>query len=395
MMARILFLLLALHGFTREEARSNEHQTDQPPSEDPVTPEEIEELRREIERGTKSTLELHLDWNSDSGDLNNQLHLQRYLVRYNLKRRSSTIETRAWRVLYGTADSVVEESGTGGAIGVRTKHSDRFESFFEIGTLWLSSDAWLVTALATLTVRPSERAHYSVGFVRANVDESLLSAAGLRPVTGPFADDLVGTVLDNRVTVNGWHGLPARFDVYGEAAVGARTGENVGTNALARMAGGVGWNAVESKRGQLRSLRLSFFGDTFGFSEDRLGYGGASLLDKNGNPIPVDALGSDGISPNPSEGNPGVGGYFSPSRYALVLGRIDARIRTRRSIEYELSGFLGRQSFTGASGRPARGVSFTLRLDPNGRLSLPLTFSWDNFGPFSQQTFRARLVIFM
>lgn len=394
-MARALFLLLALLGFAVAEVRSNEQETEQPPGEEPVTPEEIEELRREIERGTRSSLEVLFDWNGDSGDLNNQLHVQRYGVRYNLKRESSTIEMRAWRVIYGTIDSVVEESGTGGAVAVRTKHSDRLESHFEIGALWLSSDTWLLTGLATLTVKPSEKAHYSVSFVRANVDESVLSAVGLRPVTGPFAEELVGAVLDNRVSVSGWHGLPARFDVYGEAAVGGRTGENAGTNEFARVAGGVGWNAVESRRAQLRSLRLSVFGDYFGFSEDRLGYGGASLLDENGQPIPLDALGSDGISPNPSEENAGVGGYFSPARYTMVLGRIDARIRTRGSIQYELSGFLGRQSFTGASSRPARGLSFTLRLDPNGRLSVPVTFAWDNFGPFNQRTFRAHLVIFL
>jgi hypothetical protein len=270
------------------------------------------------------------------------------------------------------------------------------ESHFEVGTLWLSSDRWLLTGLAELTVKPSEKTHYAVRFIRAHVEESMLSAVGLRPVTGPFAGELVGPVLDNRFSASGGYALPVRrFDVYGEVAFGVRTGENVGSNELARVAGGAGWNAVESSRRQLRFLRLSVFGDYFGFSEDRLGYGGASLLDENGIPIPLDELGSDGISPIPSEGNPGVGGYFSPAHYGMVLGRVDSRLRTRSSVELELSGFLGRQSFTGASGRPAYGLSFTLRLDPNARLSLPLTFSWDNFGPFHQQTFRARLIVFL
>jgi hypothetical protein len=69
------------------------------------------------------------------------------------------------------------------------------------------------------------------------------------------------------------------------------------------------------------------------------------------------------------------------------------RGRPSASVEYSLSGSLGTQSFTGSDRSRAAGVAATLTLNRGGRVSLPLAFHWDDYGPFTQHLFQARLVL--
>ena len=68
------------------------------------------------------------------------------------------------------------------------------------------------------------------------------------------------------------------------------------------------------------------------------------------------------------------------------------RGRPSASVEYTFSGSLGTQSFTGSDRRGAAGVAASLTLNRGGRVSLPLAFRWDDYGPFTQYLFQARLV---
>jgi hypothetical protein len=144
---------------------------------------------------------------------------------------------------------------------------------------------------------------------------------------------------------------------------------------------------------KLSLFRLGVWFEYFGFDEDRLGYGGASLLDAQYRPVPLSELGSDGIPPDPTPGNPGVGGYFSPQRFTSTVGRVDLRGRAREGVDYSLTAFVGTQSYTGAERRGAGGVAMKVTLRASQRLSVPLAYSWDDYGPFTQQAFQARLVI--
>jgi Cellulose synthase operon protein C C-terminus (BCSC_C) len=240
----------------------------------------------------------------------------------------------------------------------------------------------------------SEKTNFYATASRSNVEESLLSSAGIRPVAGPFAGQLVGAVMDNRVVVGGSHGLPWKLDLFAEGGAGNRAGENVDSNFFKTASGGIGCNIVASASDQALSLvRFSYSLDYFGFANNRLGYGGASLLDQQDQPVPLSSLGGDGISPDPSSSNPGVGGYFSPERFISNTFRADLRGRPDKAFEYRLSAFVGSQSYTGASTRKAHGVSGSLVFHIGDRFSLPVTYLADNFGPFNQQTLLARLVV--
>ena len=109
--------------------------------------------------------------------------------------------------------------------------------------------------------------------------------------------------------------------------------------------------------------------------------------------MPPEALGSDGISPTPSSTNPGVGGYFSPPRFFGALGRVEMRGRPSPSVEYSVSGSLGTQSFTGSERSSAKGIAASLTLNRAGRASVPISFRWDDYGPFTQYLFQVRLVL--
>jgi hypothetical protein len=201
-------------------------------------------------------------------------------------------------------------------------------------------------------------------------------------------------VHDNRAFLNGTYRLPAHFDVFAEASIGSRSGSQVDGNLFKRAGGGLGFDAVARAADDGLSLvRLSVALDYFGFDEDRLGFGGASLLDRLGRPIPLDRLGSDGISPVPTETQAGLGGYFSPHRFLSRVVRVEARGRFGTSVDYGASAFVGTQSFTGVSTRRAGGVSGGLTFRFNERVTLPVVYAWDDFGPFAQQSLVARLVM--
>src|SRR6266540_50227 len=360
----------------------------------PVSQQELEDLRRQIAQEDRSSLELRFDGHAESGDVNHRLDFLRYGARFNLRRNEATsLSFGVRRTPYKTREGVLDAAATGVTLGGRRRSSARREWQGELsGTRF--PDIWSITGFGSLTIRPSEALRYSISVRRTNVEESMLAVAGLRPSFGPFAGHRVGAVHDNRVVVGASYRLPASFDVYGEGAVGSRSGANVDDNFFKQLGAGVGYNALaRAEDSQLSLLRLGLSFDYFGFAEDRLGYGGASLVDIRGLPVSLERLGTDGISPEPAPGHPGVGGYFSPRRFVSGVARLEGRGRLAPSVDYQASVFVGRQSFTGVAGRRAAGVSAALTVRSGQRFSVPVTYTWDDFGPFVQQTLVARMVV--
>lgn len=362
---------------------------------DGVRPEDIARLRREIEHESRSSLELLLEGHDETGDANNDLGFLRYGARVNARVGPDTsLHLFVRRTPYSTQENVIEESGLSFGVGARSKPSERIEYRWELGGTRFSSDAWSVTGLLGVTLHPRDGLSYTLSAGRSNVEESMLSAVGLRPALGPFAGERVGPVADTRASAGlAWQPL-GQLDLVAEAAAGVRSGSHVGSNGFVRLGGGPGWNAVTRGPDSAVSLvRLGAWIEYFAFADDRLGYGGASVVGVDGRPLPAAAIGGDGISPEPSPSNPGVGGYFSPANFLSAVARIELRGRPQPSFEYRVSGALGQQSFTGSEARRAAGLAATVTLNRQGRVSFPLSYAWDDYGPFKQQSFQARLVL--
>jgi hypothetical protein len=388
----VLLVLLAAGGWLPGADDGNQQQS---VMNRPVTSQEVQQLRQEISDSTSSTIEGIFEYHTESGDLNNRLDFFHYGAQFNYVRKPGTVfYLRGTGTSYLTIDSVLTEQGINGTGGVRVSLSDAVDFQAEAGGTHFSTDSSTFNALGTIRYKTSGGSTLHATFSRSNVEESMLSAAGIRPSVGPFAGQLVGQVMDNRGIAGGQLKLTQRLDVSAEGGGGARTGQNVQTNGFRAASAGAGFNLIAGPdESSLSLLRASYGLDYFGFDEDLLGFGGVSLTDSRGRPIPIPLIGSDRISPVPLPGHPGVGGYFSPESFVSNVGRVELRGRLHPTVKYDISGFVGAQNYTGSRTRLANGVfgSVTLRL--NDRFSVPITYVYDNFGPFIQHSVFVRLAV--
>ncbi len=385
--ALLAALLVPQHGLAQLDKEPSIHR--------PVSPEELERLKRQIAAETRSSVELLGDYHYESGDLNNRLDFWRTGARLNYRWQPTTrfyltgVETR-----YMTQDDSYSGWGTNLTLGVRSALSEAVRVQGELGGTYFSTETTSVNGLASINVAPSDTVNLYVTASRSNVEESLLSATGLRPRTGPFAGELVGRVMETKGIAGSTVKLPYGFDAFAEGGVGTRDGSHVGSNFFGQARGGVGYDVISGVDDRpLSFLRVSYQLHYFGFEEDRLGFGGASLLTASGQTVHPSLLGSDGISSNPSSGNPGVGGYFSPQYFISNTGRVDVAGRLVEALGYRASAFVGAQSYTDSSTTGVYGFSVSLDYALSDRLSIPLTLLYDNLGPFDQLGLSLRLVI--
>lgn len=361
----------------------------------PVTVEELERLKRRITEQTRSSIEMLGEYHSESGDLNNRLDFWRLGGRLNLKRGADSLAfLRVVQTNYTTRDVRFSGWGINTTLGLHSALSDELRTQIEIGATSFNTDESSINALASVAYAPSDSWNLYLTASRRNVEESLLSATGLRPTSGPFAGALVGQVMENKIIGGGSAKLPFKFDVFAEAGLGSREGSNAGSNDFDMARAGVGYEIFSGADDRALSFaRAAFVWHSFGFDEDRLGYGGASLVNAAGTPVAPALLGSDGISPIPSPGNPGVGGYFSPAHFVSRTLRVDIAGRLAPQRIYRASGFFGEQVQSESDKRSAYGLSVTLDHALREDIAIPVTLGWDNLGPFKQLTLALRLVV--
>ena len=395
MTSRLTVLALGLCGIVLCPAAGFAQTARDPSIYQPVTPEEIERLRRQITEDARSSVIVFGDYHAESGDLNNRLDYWRTGGRLDYKLKPGTIlYTFLTGTRYMTTDSHYAEWGANLTFGGATKLSDSFAVQLELGATYFTTDTASVNGLASIKFAPSDVwSVYATGS-RSNVEESLLSATGVRPKVGPFAGDLVGLVMENKGVVGGTVKLPFKLDAFLEGGLGTREGEHVGSNFFKQVQGGLGYDILSGSDDKpLSFVRVSYLLNYFGFDDDRLGYGGASLLTADGKRIHPDLVGSDNIAPSPGPHHPGVGGYFSPENYISNTVRMELAGRVLPELRYRFSAFVGMQSYTDTSTQAVGGLSATVEYVVNDRVSIPASIRWDNLGPFSQETVSLKLVI--
>jgi len=385
--------LFVVFGIGRSLGQSS---TDDPSINRPVTQAELDKLKHEIEDDSDSSLEAIAEYHNESGDLNERLNFWRYGGRLTYRPSSATsLYLRGIRTQYMTLGSIFGGAGTNFSAGYKGHVSESTDLQLEGGATHFNTASTTINAFAGLNFRPSDQTTVYVNGTRSNVEESLLSATGLRPVVGPFAGHLVGLVMDNRFTGGLSQKLPHSFDAFAEGGFGNRTGSSIESNFFRDARAGVGYDAVAGSTDEtgVTLVRISYQLNYFGFDKNLFGYGGASLLDARGRPVPPTALGSDGISPSSTSTQGAVGGYFSPQYFVSHVGRVDLQGNTDSGFRYSLSAFVGSQSYTASNPSLLGGISATVEVPFSEKLSLPITYTRDNFGPFTQQSILGRLVI--
>jgi len=387
------FALFLVFGIGSSLGQSS---TNDPSISRPVSQAELDNLKREIAAERQSSLEAITEYHSESGDLNNRLDFWRYGGRVNVRlRSSSSLYFSGTRTQYMTRESLFDGAGINFSAGYKGQISERAELQLEGGATHFNTGSTTMNAFGGLNFKPSDQTTVYLSGTRSNVEESLLSATGLRPVTGPFAGRLVGLVMDNRFTAGVSQKLSHSFDAFAEGGLGNRTGENIESNFFRNAKAGLGYNVVARSPEEkgVTLVRTSYQLNYFGFDKDLFGYGGVSLVDAGGKPVAPSALGSDGISPSSTSAQGAVGGYFSPQYFVSQVGRVDLQGKAGSGFRYSITAFAGSQSYTASNSRLVSGVSATVEVPFSEKFSLPITYARDNFGPFTQQSIVGRLVI--
>ncbi|MBK9168802.1 MAG: BCSC C-terminal domain-containing protein [Bryobacterales bacterium] len=352
----------------------------------PVTSREIEQLRRELSRETRSSVEGIFEYHTETGDINNRLDYLRYGAGVNYRTDpTATFHFRGVVTEY-TPLGDFRERGGNATVGLSKTLTEAVVVRAEVGATRFSTDASTVNAMGSCEYAPSANGSFFFRASRTNVEETLVSATGVRPQQGPRSQELVGLVMDNRVTGGGRAVLLERWDVFVEGGLGTRTGQNVESNPFRHATGGLGYSLIAAPPEETVSLlRASFAVDYFGFDKDLFGFTGVS---RAGGRVP----GFDGGPVTWAPGRRGTGGYFSPDRFVSQTGRLEVKGQTSRWFEYSVSGFAGAQEYTGTPWRAVYGGAGTGVIHLNDRFSLPISYLYDNIGPFRQQTLLVRLL---
>lgn len=331
----------------------------------PVSSREIEQLNLQIASASRSSVEALGEYHTETGDVNERLDFWRYGGRFNYRHTAATLlYLRAVGTDYMTIGHLRDARGLNFTGGLQHKLSEATSAQFEIGATHFSTGASTVNATGTLRHQISDGLEFHLTGSRANVEETLLSAAGVKAAAGPHAGQLVGLVMDNRGTAGVHYQATRQLDFSAEGGLGLFDGRNVETNFVKAAGAGAGYNLLATPEDSVINLvRASYSLDYFGFDKDLSGF----ALQR-------------------------AGGYFSPAAYVSNVARIELRGRPHPRLEYGVAGFLGAQDYTNSPVRQARGVAASMTAHFGERFSLPVTYVRDNFGPFTQQSLMFRLV---
>lgn len=303
---------------------------------------------------------------------------------------------------YGNITNLVSTTALINTVGFEGQVSDHlnFRSSFGVEAFSNGPAIFLGSALARYA--PNDLISCTSGYVRS-LDEidSYMSAAGVIPSVGPFANQLVGRIIDNKyVLFNIGLKLPQKAYAYGGMNVGNKYGSNSPSNFYREIMWGLGkilYSGAETKPINQTILGYDFY--YTGYNYDRSGFGGANL--------DFSPVGSDGAPIDPATGFPGTGGYFSPTFFLANKFPLTFKGTFRETkLKYVLSGFIGTQTIQGQIGllgpttggpsefrtTPYFGYSVGLRYNEKGRVSLAFDYTFNNYMTVAQHLLRVALL---
>lgn len=289
---------------------------------------------------------------------------------------------------------------TAGLEGQLTDHLG-FKTSFGVEAFSNGPAVFLGSALAKYT--PNDYISWTSGYIRS-LDEidSYMSAAGVVPSVGPFANQLVGRIIDNKyILFNIGIKLPYKSYAYVGMNVGNKYGSNSASNFYKEIMWGLGkllYSAAEH-----RPINQVYLGYDFyytGYNEDMSGFGGANL--------DFSPIGSDGQAITPFGGFPGTGGYFSPTFFIANKFPLTLKGTFRETrLKYILSAYIGTQTIQGQVGLlgptptgasefitvPYFGYSVGLTYNEKGRIGWGFYYTFNNYMSVAQHLLRANLLV--
>lgn len=304
---------------------------------------------------------------------------------------------------YGNITNLVSTTALINTVGFESQVTDHLNVRSSFGVEVFSNGPAIFLGSALARYAPNDFMTWTSGYVRS-LDEidSYMSAAGVVPSVGPFANQLVGRIIDNKyVLFNIGLKLPKKAYAYGGMNVGNKYGSNSPSNFYREIMWGLGkilYSGAETKPINQAILGYDFY--YTGYNYDRSGFGGANL--------DFSPIGSDGTAIDPSSGFPGTGGYFSPTFFLANKFPVTFKGTFRETkLKYVLSGFIGTQTIQGQIGllgptaggpsefrtTPYFGYSVGLRYNEKGRVSIAFDYIFNNYMTVAQHLLRASLLI--
>lgn len=318
-------------------------------------------------------------------------------VKPNLK---ATITSMAAQ--YGNITNLVSTTALINTVGLEGQLTDHLGLKTSFGVEPFSNGEAIFLGSALVKYAPNDYMTWTSGYIRS-LDEidSYMSAAGVVPSVGPFANQLVGRIIDNKyILFNIGLKLPHKAYAYGSMNIGNKYGNNSASNFYKEMIWGLGkllYSAAENKPINQAWLGYDFY--YTGYNEDMSGFGGANL--------DFSPVGSDGGAITPFGGFPGTGGYFSPTFFIANKFPLTFKGTFRETkLKYILSGFIGTQTIQGQvgllgpSGGPSNivttpyfGYSVGLTYNEKGRIGWGFYYTFNNYMSVAQHLLRANLLV--
>lgn len=322
-----------------------------------------------------------------------------YYIRPNLRVVASGNATE-----YRNLNNIVSTMGMFGAIGLEGKPTNHLSFKSAIGYDAFNDDGAnnLILGNAVAKYSPNDVVTFTGGYIRS-LDEidSYMSAAGVVPAVGPFANQLVGRIVDNKYIGAVSFKLPHKFYLYAGMNIGNKYGSNSPSNSYREIPLGLGkviYSAKEENHINQALLGYDFY--YTGYTQDMSGFGGANLS--------YSPIGSDGQSPSPFSGFPGTGGYFSPTFFIANKFPLTFKGSFKNTkLKYILSGFIGTQTIQGQIGllgaqssgqsqvvtTPYFGWSIGLRYNEKERISWGFDYIFNNYMTVAQHLLKASVLI--
>lgn len=303
---------------------------------------------------------------------------------------------------YANITNLVSTTAIINTVGLESQINDHLNLKSSFGVEAFSNGPAIFLGSAFARYSPNDFMTWTSGYIRS-LDEidSYMSAAGVIPSTGPFANQLVGRIIDNKYMLfNIGFKLPHKAYAYVGMNVGNKYGSNSPSNFYREIMWGLG--KIFYSTAEKKPINQVLFGYDFyytGYNYDRSGFGGANL--------DYSPIGSDGQAIDPSTGFPGTGGYFSPTFFLANKFPITFKGTFKDTkLKYVLSAFIGTQTIQGQIGllgptaggqsefrtTPYFGYSVGLRYNEKGRFSAGVDYIFNNYMTVAQHLFKAFLL---
>lgn len=349
-----------------------------------------ETIIKQIEPGLEPLYNIyHMTGNANAGKWQKGGGTAYLFPRPNIKASGSIITTR-----YKNVTNIQTTNGTLYTVNLEGRPHDHIGFKTGIGIQDYSTFYNVMVGNALLKIQPNDVVTWTSGYIRS-IDEidSYMSAAGVIPTTGPFANQLVGRIIDNKfVIANIAFKLPKKYYAYIGWNLGNKYGSFSPSNSYVEVPAGFGkvlYSAPED-----RTINQALLGyDLYytAYAKDRSGFGGADL---NFSPV--------GSGPTTSSAL--LGGYFSPIFF--LANKIPITLKgyvKALKLKYFLSAFIGTQTIDGSTGllpgtgngtrtNPYYGYNIRFFSNEDKRFGINLDYSYNNYFTIEQHLFRANLI---